>query len=325
MNPVAAPVSAPRTWSRQEILDLIDLPFQDLLARAHETFRAHWNPNRIQASTLLSVKTGGCAEDCGYCSQSAHYDTGLEVTRLMSREDVRSAAQQAKNDGATRFCMSAAWKRMRDSDAEHVMSLVREVKGLGLETCMTLGTLTDDQAVQLRDAGLDYYNHNVDTSREYYDKIITTRTYDERLETLDKVRRAGMKVCSGGIVGMGESRHDRAGMLETLANLEPAPESVPINALVPIEGTPLGDRPFVDPFEVVRTVAAARITMPRSYVRLSAGRKHLSDEAQALCFHAGANSVFAGERLLTTDNQEPDRDAALFQRLGLELEGGGPA
>jgi len=316
----AAPAVGHAEWTADRIRPLLELPFHDLVHRAHVVFREHWDPNLIQASTLLSVKTGGCAEDCGYCSQSAHHDTGLEVTPLMSREEVRRAAQRAQDAGATRFCMSAAWRRPRDQDLERAAQLVEEVKSLGLETCMTLGMLTDPQAQRLHEAGLDYYNHNIDTSPEYYENIITTRTFDDRLRTLDTVRRAGMKVCSGGIVGLGESREDRAAMLATLAGLDPPPESVPINILVPIAGTPLQDRPPVDTLEVVRTVAAARITMPRSYVRLSAGRKQLSEEAQALCFHAGANSVFRGEHLLTTDNREPDEDDALFAKLGLRRE-----
>ncbi|MDB5411555.1 MAG: bioB [Rhodospirillales bacterium] len=304
-------------WTRDEILALFALPFNALLHRAHETHRRHFDPDRVQLSTLLNIKTGGCPEDCKYCSQSVHYETGLDAERLLERDEIRAAAVAAKAAGAQRFCMGAAWRELKDRDVPRIAAIVHEVRALGLETCMTLGMLTADQAAQLKAAGLDYYNHNVDTSPEYYSEIITTRSYQDRLDTIGTVQEAGIKVCSGGIIGMGESREDRAGMLETLANLDPHPESVPINMLVPIAGTPLGDGKVLDSFEFVRTIAAARITMPRAVVRLSAGRQALSDEAQALCFHAGANSIFYGERLLTTGNPDHEKDLALFARLDL--------
>jgi biotin synthase len=307
-------------WTREEILDLFALPLNDLLYRAHEIHRRHFDPNEVQLSTLLNIKSGGCPEDCKYCSQSSHYDAGVKATKLMSRQAVRAAARKAKAAGATRFCMGAAWRDLKDRDLPAVTAIIGEVKALGLETCMTLGMLTTDQAERLRRAGLDYYNHNIDTSEEFYKEIITTRTYQDRLDTLRAVREAGLKVCSGGIVGMGESREDRAGMLQTLATLAPYPESVPINMLVPMAGTPLGDRAPLEPLEMVRTIAVARILMPWAYVRLSAGRKALSDEAQALCFYAGANSIFYGERLLTTGNPEETEDRALLAKLGLRAE-----
>jgi biotin synthase len=307
-------------WTRGEILDLFALPFNELLHRAHTTHRRHFDPNRVQLSTLLNIKTGGCQEDCKYCAQSVHYDTGLGAGRLLDRDEIRAAAERAKAAGASRFCMGAAWRELRDRDLPRIAGIVADVRGLGLETCMTLGMLTPAQAMELKAAGLDYYNHNIDTSEEFYASIITTRSYQDRLDTIAAVRNADIKVCSGGIVGMGEARSDRAGMLLTLATLDPHPESVPINLLVPIDGTPLGDTPPLDPFELVRTIAVARILMPRAYVRLSAGRRALNDEAQALCFHAGANSIFYGDRLLTTDNPDHEKDLALFGRLGLQAD-----
>ncbi len=307
-------------WSTEEVLALFALPFNDLLFQAHGVHRAHFDPNRVQASTLLSIKTGGCPEDCGYCSQSARHDTALERERLLPLEEVLAAARQARSRGATRFCMGAAWRNPTDTQLERVVEMVRGVKALGMETCVTLGMLTREQARRLGEAGLDYYNHNLDTSPEFYGKVITTRTYQDRLQTLEHVREAGLKVCSGGILGMGESRADRASMLCQLANLPAHPESVPINLLVQVEGTPLYGMEKLDPLEFVRTVAAARILMPASYVRLSAGRQEMSDEMQALCFFAGANSLFYGDRLLTTDNAESRRDLELFQRLGLHME-----
>jgi len=315
----AAPAAEIRSdWTRDEILELFALPFNELLHRAHTTHRRHFDPNRVQLSTLLNIKTGGCQEDCKYCAQSVHYDTGLGAGRLLDRAEIRAAAERAKAAGASRFCMGAAWRELRDRDLPRIADIVADVKALGLETCMTLGMLTPAQAAELKAAGLDYYNHNIDTSEEFYSSIITTRSYQDRLDTIAAVRNAGINVCSGGIVGMGEARGDRAGMLLTLATLDPHPESVPINMLVPIEGTPLGDSPPLDPFELVRTIAVARILMPRAYVRLSAGRRALNDEAQALCFHAGANSIFYGDRLLTTDNPDHEKDLALFDRLGLQ-------
>jgi len=306
-------------WDREEIRALFALPFNDLVFRAQELHRRHFDPNRVQVSTLLSIKTGGCPEDCGYCSQSGHHrEVGLERESLMQVEDVVAAARAAKAHGASRFCMGAAWRSPRDRDLDAVVDMVREVKALGLETCMTLGMLSEDQARRLGEAGLDYYNHNLDTSPEYYGEVITTRTYQDRLETLEHVRAAGMRVCCGGIIGMGESREDRVGLLQQLANLPQHPESVPINLLVRVEGTPLSHVEALEPFEFVRTIAVARILMPASFVRLSAGRTDMSDELQALCFLAGANSIFYGERLLTTDNPDENHDRGLFQRLGLE-------
>ena len=309
-------------WTRDEIQALFDLPLNDLLFRAQTIHRQYWTPNQVQLSTLLSIKTGGCQEDCKYCAQSSHYDTGLEADKLLDLDEVRRAAEIAKSAGATRFCMGAAWRELKDRDVEKVVSLVSEVRGLGLETCMTLGMITENQASTLKEAGLDYYNHNVDTSPEYYDEVVTTRTYNERLETLDAVRGAGIKVCSGGIIGMGEKETDRAGMLETLANLNPHPESVPINMLVVIPGTPLEHVKPLEPLDWVRTIAVARILMPKSYVRLSAGRSEMSDETQAMCFFAGANSIFYGEKLLTTGNPDVLNDQVLFDKLGLEAEPG---
>ncbi len=313
--------SSPRNdWSQTEVEVLLDLPFNDLIYRAQSIHRQNFDPNRVQVSTLLSIKTGACSEDCGYCSQSASHSTGLEREKLLPLEEVVKAAAAAREKGATRFCMGAAWRNPTDKNLERVVEMVRSVHQLGMETCLTLGMLTGNQAERLKMAGLDYYNHNLDTSPEFYGNVITTRTFQDRLETLGHVRDQGIHVCSGGILGMGESRSDRASMLRELANLPRQPESVPINMLVQVEGTPLYGTEELDPLEFVRTVAAARILMPGSYVRLSAGRTEMSDEMQALCFLAGANSLFYGERLLTTDNPESDRDLRLFQRLGLEFE-----
>jgi biotin synthase len=309
----------PRTesWSVASVEALLDLPFADLIHQAQTVHRAHFPANEVQLSTLLSVKTGGCPEDCGYCPQAARYHTGVENQALMAVEDVVSAARAARDSGASRFCMGAAWRGPKQRDLDKVAQMVREVKALGLETCATLGMLKDGQAEQLRDAGLDYYNHNIDTAPEHYGDIVTTREQGDRLDTLRKVREAGLHVCCGGIVGMGETRQSRAGLVAQLANMDPYPESVPINNLVQVEGTPLHGTPKLDPFEFVRTIAAARITMPRAMVRLSAGREEMSAELQALCFLAGANSIFYGEKLLTTGNPEAQRDRALFEKLGV--------
>ncbi len=317
----AADPSEPRhDWTREEAKALYDLPFNDLLFRAQSVHRMTFDPNRVQMSRLLSIKTGGCAEDCGYCSQSAHHKTGLKASKLMEVERVLAEARKAKATGATRYCMGAAWREPKERDMEAVVAMVEGVKALGMETCMTLGMLSDNDIARLSRAGLDYYNHNIDTSERYYSEIITTRTFGERLDTLARVRDAGIKVCSGGIVGMGEGAVDRIDMLVTLANLEEHPDSVPINMLIPIEGTPLAKVEQIDPIEFVRTIAVARILMPRSYVRLSAGRTDMSDEMQAMCFFAGANSIFCGETLLTADNPGEDKDTALFRRLGIEPE-----
>ncbi|GAB4352981.1 MAG: biotin synthase BioB [Gammaproteobacteria bacterium] len=315
-----SPSSERHDWSREEVRELFKRPFFELLYAAQSQHREHFNPQTLQVSTLLSVKTGGCPEDCGYCPQSAHFDTPLERERLLAVEEVVARAREAKAAGAGRFCMGAAWRSPSDRDFGHILRMVREVKSLGLETCLTVGMLTAEQAAALQEAGLDYYNHNLDTSPEYYPEIITTRSYQERLDTLGSVREAGLKVCCGGIIGMGESREDRVGLLVELANLPQHPESVPINLLVRIPGTPLENAPELDPFELVRTVAVARLMMPRSYVRLSAGRESMSDELQALAFLAGANSVFYGDRLLTADNASVRRDDALFERLDLVAE-----
>ncbi|MDE2088387.1 MAG: biotin synthase BioB [Gammaproteobacteria bacterium] len=304
-------------WTAVEVEGLFALPFNDLLYQAQTVHRRHFDPNAVQVSTLLSIKTGGCPEDCAYCPQSAHFDTDLVPERLMNLDSVVEAARRARDNGATRFCMGAAWRSPKDKDLAHVAEMVRQVKALGLETCATLGMLSAGQAEHLKRAGLDYYNHNLDSSREFYPQIITTRGYDDRLETLAHVRRAGIHVCAGGIIGMGENRADRAGLLLTLANLPQHPESVPINLLVRVEGTPLAQQVPPDAFEFVRTLAVARLLMPRSFVRLSAGRAEMSDELQALCFFAGANSIFYGEKLLTTGNPDTERDQALFARLGL--------
>ena len=304
-------------WQRDQIAALFALPFNDLLFRAAGVHRQHFDPNAVQVSTLLSIKTGACPEDCKYCSQSGHYNTELEKEKLLAVEKVLEEARAAKDKGASRFCMGAAWRSPREKDMPYVLDMVRQVKAMGLETCMTLGMLSGDQAQQLSEAGLDYYNHNLDTSPEYYGQIISTRTYNDRLQTLAHVRDAGMKICAGGIVGMGENRNDRIGLLQQLANLPMHPESVPINMLVKIEGTPLADVADLDNFEFVRTIAVARILMPQSFVRLSAGRQEMNDEMQSLCFFAGANSIFYGEKLLTTDNPETNHDQRLFERLGI--------
>jgi biotin synthase len=309
--------AAASPWSVAEVEALFELPFMDLVWRAQQVHRQHFNANEIQRSTLLSVKTGGCSEDCGYCSQSARNKAELEREKLMPIEDVVAAARAAKDKGASRFCMGAAWRGPKDKDLEPVLEMIREVKALGLQTCVTLGMLKDGQAEKLADAGLDYYNHNLDTAAEFYGQVITTHTQQDRIDTIGEVRKAGINVCSGGIIGMGESRRNRAALIAQLANLNPAPESVPINNLVAIPGTPMADSRGVDNFEFVRTIAAARITMPTSFVRLSAGREQMSDEMQALCFLAGANSMFYGDKLLTTGNPDVDRDEALFEKLGL--------
>ncbi|WP_085035806.1 biotin synthase BioB [Ensifer aridi] len=297
---------------------IYNLAFNDLLFRAQQVHREHFDPNAIQMSRLLSIKTGGCPEDCGYCSQSAHYPTGLKASKLMEVERVLTEARKAKEGGATRYCMGAAWRNPKDREMDALVSMVEGVRAMGMETCMTLGMLTPEQSARLAEAGLDYYNHNIDTSERYYFEIITTRSFADRLETLTNVRDAGIKVCAGGILGMGETVEDRISMLVTLANLAVPPESVPINMLIPIPGSKLADAAPVDPIDFVRTIALARILMPRSHVRLSAGRTEMSDEMQALCFFAGANSIFVGETLLTADNPGEDHDAALFRRLGLK-------
>lgn len=317
--------AAPRTdWTREEIAELFDLPFTELVFRAAETHRTHHRAGEVQLCTLLSIKTGGCPEDCGYCSQSVHADSGVEATKLMDPRAVLQMAAQAKDSGSQRFCMGAAWRNPKQRDMPAIIEMVKGVRAMGMETCMTLGMLSPDQAAQLADAGLDYYNHNIDTAPERYGDVITTRTFEQRLDTLDNVRSAGINVCSGGIVGMGETRSDRVGFVHALATLERHPESVPVNALVPVKGTVLGDMladtPLakIDDIEFVRTVAVARITMPLSMVRLSAGRESMSDATQALCFMAGANSIFTGDRLLTAANAGDDADAALFTRLGIK-------
>jgi biotin synthase len=304
-------------WTTAEASALYGAPFNDLLFRAHSIHRRYFDPNTVQMSRLLSIKTGGCAEDCGYCSQSAHHASGLTASKLMAVERVLTEARKAKDAGATRYCMGAAWRSPKGRDMDVLCAMVEGVKALGMETCMTLGMLSDDDVGKLKGAGLDYYNHNIDTSERYYSKVITTRTFADRLETLARVRDAGIKVCAGGIVGMGEEPEDRVDMLVTLANLPQHPESVPINMLIAIPGTPLANVQKIDGIDFVRTIALARIMMPRSYVRLSAGRTEMSDETQALCFFAGANSIFVGETLLTADNPNEDSDARLFGKLGL--------
>ncbi len=319
VSETASPSSIPRhDWSRAEVRALFDLSFPELLHRAASVHRANFDPAEVQVSTLLSVKTGGCPEDCGYCPQAARYHTGVEATKLMSTEAVVEKAKQAKAAGASRFCMGAAWRSPKDRDIPKVAAMISEVKALGLETCATLGMLSGEQAKALREAGLDYYNHNLDTAPEFYNQIIHTREMQDRLDTLSHVRDVGMKTCCGGIVGMGESREQRAGLLQALETLPAHPVSVPINRLVQVEGTPLAGTDQLDPFEFVRSIAVARILMPRSMVRLSAGRETMSDELQALCFLAGANSIFYGEKLLTTGNPDTERDMALFARLGLK-------
>ncbi|MBA1146747.1 biotin synthase BioB [Ectothiorhodospiraceae bacterium WFHF3C12] len=307
-------------WRLEEIEALFELPFNDLLFQAQTTHRRHFDPNAVQVSTLLSVKTGACPEDCKYCPQSVRYDTGLERESLMDVDEVVRAAERARAAGATRFCMGAAWRSPKRKDLEAMCRMVEAVKALGMETCVTAGMLTAEQAQTLKETGLDYYNHNVDTSPEYYDQVVTTRTYEDRLDTLENVREAGLKTCCGGIVGMGETVRDRARMLQVLANLPEHPGSVPINQLIQVPGTPFHGLDPVDPLDFVRTIAVARIIMPRSYVRLSAGRTEMSDETQALCFMAGANSIFYGDKLLTTGNPDADHDRRLLERLGLRFE-----
>ena len=307
-------------WSRAEIQALFELPFSDLMFRAQSVHRTYFNPNEVQVSTLCSIKTGACPEDCAYCPQSARYDTGLEKEKLMAVEKVIEEAKAAKASGATRFCMGAAWRSPKGKDMPYVTHMVKGVKALGMETCMTLGMLDEQQAQELADAGLDYYNHNLDTSPEYYGEIITTRTYQDRLQTLANVRKAGMKVCCGGIVGMGEEVLDRAGLLQQLANMPEHPESVPINMLVKVGGTPLESEADLDPFDFIRTIAVARILMPKSHVRLSAGREQMNEQTQSLAFLAGANSIFYGEKLLTTPNPEANKDMQLFAKLGIKPE-----
>ncbi|MCZ4282139.1 biotin synthase BioB [Kiloniella laminariae] len=307
-------------WTREEIEALYDLPLMDLLFQAQTMHRKYFDPNKVQLSTLLNIKQGGCAEDCKYCSQSSRYQTDVGASKLMDKESVVEYAKKAKANGSGRFCMGAAWRNVKDRDIDKIAEIVTAVKDLGMETCMTLGMLNRDQADSLKEAGLDYYNHNIDTSPEYYPEVITTRSFEDRIETLSHVREAGLNVCSGGIIGMGEERKDRVGLLMALANLPKHPGSVPINMLVPVKGTPFGDMQRIDSFEMVRTVAVARLMMPKSYVRLSAGRRSLGDEGQALCFMAGANSIFYGDKLLTTANPEENEDMALFARLGLATE-----
>ena len=307
----------PQRWSVGEVEALFELPFADLLYRAQQVHREHFDPNQVQLSTLLSIKTGGCSEDCGYCPQSAFHSTGVEDRKMLALDAVIAAAKAAQQAGADRFCMGAAWREPSEEDMSSVVEMVRAVRGLGMETCATLGMLNDQQTEQLKQAGLDYYNHNLDTSPEFYGDIISTRDYQDRLDTLKRVRRAGMHVCSGGIVGMGENLTQRAGLVAQLANMNPYPESVPINNLVKVEGTPLADAADLDPLDFVRTIAVARITMPTARVRLSAGRQQMSDAVQALCFLAGANSIFYGEQLLTTGNPEVERDRALLDKLGM--------
>ena len=307
-------------YTKEEVLSLFKMPLMDLLFKAHQIHRENHDANKVQISTLCSIKTGACPEDCKYCSQSAHYNTGLKKEPLMEIETILEQAKKAKEAGAARFCMGAAWRKLHEKDTEKVCNIVKEVKKLGLETCMTLGMLSKNQASSLKEAGLDYYNHNLDTSRDFYSTIITTRTYDERLETLANVAEAGINVCSGGILGLGETLEDRAMLLLELANLSPQPQSVPINNLVRVEGTPMGKTPKIDSFDFIRTIAVARILMPQSFVRLSAGRHEMSEEMQAMCFFAGANSCFYGEKLLTAENSKEDRDLALFSKLGINQE-----
>ena len=305
-------------WQLDEILALFDLSLNELIYQAQTIHRAHFNPNQVQLSSLLNIKTGRCSEDCSYCSQSARFDTHIDVEPLMPIDEIVTAAKTAKENGATRFCMGAAWRSPKDKDFAKIVDIVQSVKAIGIETCMTLGMLSDEQAQQLKQAGLDYYNHNVDTSEEYYSHIVTTHTYQDRLDTLEHIRDAGLKTCSGGIIGMGEKLEDRAAMLMTLANLPKHPDSVPINQLVPVAGTPLVDATKIDDFDMVRCIAVARILMPHSYVRLSAGRTDMDEALQALCFLAGANSIFYGDKLLTTANPTANRDKTLLARLGME-------
>jgi biotin synthase len=321
-RPTAAITLPPAaTWPMEDVLALFDLPFNDLMFKAQQTHRANFPDGDVELATLLSIKTGGCEEDCGYCPQAARYDTGVEAKKILDIDTVLDAARQAKDNGATRFCMGAAWRSPKDRDMDKVEEMVREVKALGLETCATLGMLEEKQAQRLKDAGLDYYNHNLDTAPEFYDNVISTREYQDRLDTLGHVREAGLKVCCGGIVGMGETRLQRAGLIAQLANLNPYPESVPVNHLVQVEGTPLYGLDPLDPFEFVRTIAVARITMPKARVRLSAGRRQMGEAVQAMCFLAGANSIFYGDKLLTTENPEAEDDRNLLNKLGLRTRG----
>ncbi len=317
-NAAKPAVSSNATWPVEEILALFELPFSELLFRAQETHRTHFPEGDIELATLISLKTGGCEEDCGYCSQSAHNDTDLKASKIMGLEEVLKFAREAKANGATRFCMGASGRSPKERDMGKYEEIVREVKALGLETCATLGMLQDDQAKRLKEAGLDYYNHNLDTSPNYYANVVTTRQYQDRLDTIGRVRNAGLKVCCGGIIGMGETRRHRAELIAQIANMNPYPDAVPINHLVPVEGTPLYNTDPLDPFEFARTIAVARITMPKARVRLSAGRQQMSEAEQALSFSAGANSIFYGERLLTTDNAEAESDRALLKKLGLK-------
>ena len=319
----AARITVPEaaTWPVADVLALFDLPFNDLMFKAQQTHRANFPDGDVELATLLSIKTGGCEEDCGYCPQAARYDTGVEAKKILDIDTVLDAARQAKANGATRFCMGAAWRGPKDRDMEKVEEMVSKVKALGLETCATLGMLEEGQADRLKNAGLDFYNHNLDTAPEFYDNVISTREYQDRLDTLGRVREAGLKVCCGGIVGMGETRLQRAGLIAQLANLNPYPESVPVNHLVQVEGTPLYGIEALDPFEFVRTIAVARITMPKARVRLSAGRRQMGEAVQAMCFLAGANSIFYGDKLLTTDNPEAEDDRVLLGKLGLQTRG----
>ena len=316
-TPTQTPIEPRYNWQREDVDALFTMPFNDLIFQAQNVHRQWFDANEVQKSTLLSVKTGGCPEDCNYCSQSAKFDTGLKASKLMDVGAVLEGAERAKAAGASRYCMGAAWRSPKDRDMDEIVAMVKGVRALGMETCMTMGMLTPDQAGKLKDAGLDYYNHNIDTSEEFYGDIITTRTFEDRLETIGHVQDAGINVCAGGILGLGEEVGDRASMLITLANLNPQPQSVPINMLIPIAGTPMGDNDAVDPIDFIRCIAVARIMMPKSVVRLSAGREWMSDETQALCFLAGANSIFVGEALLTTANPALDKDNELFDRLGL--------
>jgi biotin synthase len=320
LHPPATPASLPKdaTWPLADVLALFELPLPELMFRASQAQRANFPDGDVELATLLSIKTGGCEEDCGYCPQAARYDTGVEAKKILELDTVLDAAREAKAKGATRFCMGAAWRSPKERDMEKVEAMVRGVKALGMETCATLGMLEEGQAEQLKQAGLDYYNHNIDTSPDFYGDVISTREYNDRLDTLGRVRTAGLKICCGGIVGMGETREQRAGLIAQLANMNPYPESVPINHLVQVEGTPLHGLPPLDPIEFVRTIAVARITMPKARVRLSAGRRQLGEAVQAMCFMAGANSIFYGDKLLTTDNPEADDDRKLLEKLGLK-------
>lgn len=320
LHPPVTPASLPKdaTWPLAEVLALFELPLPELMFRASQAHRANFPDGDVELATLLSIKTGGCEEDCGYCPQAARYDTGVEAKKILELDTVLAAAAEAKAKGATRFCMGAAWRSPKERDMEKVEAMVRGVKALGMETCATLGMLEEGQAEQLKQAGLDYYNHNIDTSPDFYGDVISTREYNDRLDTLGRVRNAGLKICCGGIVGMGETRSQRAGLIAQLANMNPYPESVPINHLVQVEGTPLHGLPPLDPIEFVRTIAVARITMPKARVRLSAGRRELGEAVQAMCFMAGANSIFYGDKLLTTDNPEANDDRALLEKLGLK-------